>query len=855
MRKRRQNTFKADKNDKLVIDIKNNLVTRLGDLMLKLLNSAPDKIFTMADNAENNEDQNRYFDLMNKVRSLKSDIADDYMSEIKHYLVPHHEFKAAQTLKKKNDDDELSLIDQDEMDGMVLVKNIGGRAEARYQEQLSHLEARLEHLALKSWGTFSHKALAPTHFCQAFDDSLGKHFNNADKKILFTMFETEVTNKLESVYDSINNRLIDADILPQIKLNAASTPQKRRQSDHKKNQAQQPETNNELADDVQAGGSPEGAYQGSTNPSSTNLGSSQMNGSPQGAHPNPVSHGNYAMTAAPGGNYHASNQINYGQSAPGQSSSGQPQQGAIPTGQAPSGQAGSNGAPGQSGMSGGMVGGNNNTSGNNPGTNASGEQNINNKDFQHHSAGMPAQQISNALSNMFGVPVNQETFNEQSHQNGGAFFPASTNQAFGHEEIIQALSGLQALPQFFQPEQTRFDAEAIKQAVITELSAKTGGVVTKRINQIAEKTIDFIELIFDAIIDDESISDTIKTLLLRLQIPVIKASMSDQEFFIYDDHPARVLLDSIAEVGIGVTNHKDEMYIHLDKIISTLLSDNAITSTTFETALNSLNKIIAQQEEIARKKEEEAQQQTLRSHARKTVLKALRAVTTGKTLPEVVHPLVLKRWPTLMFNHYLEFGKENDEWVNLIETLRDIVESIQPLKSAEDLAILQADKEDIIEITRDYLSAATKSKKDTKNVIQGLTQTYERHINEADFSSEEIEDAEKVVTAMENEPIDEEPNEPVVLEEPKPNLPTSAIPGTWFQLYMGEDQIVRRCKLSVVILEDSNMMFVNHKGELIVEKSFIDFEMEMAESKTTVIMGHSVFDHALKSVVTQLPSK
>lgn len=823
MRKRRQNKFKADKHDKLVIDIKNNLVTRLGDLMLKLLNSAPDKIFDMADNAVNNEDQNRYFDLMNNVRALKSELADDYMSEIKQYLVPQHEFKTEETLKKKNDDDELSLIAQDDMDGMVLVKNIGGRADSRYREQLSHLEARLEYLALKSWGSFSHTALSPIHFCQAFDDSLGKHFNNADKKILFAMFETEVTNKLESVYDSINNRLIDADILPQIKLNAASKPQKRRQSDHQKTQAESSENNSEQADTLQQGNAPDGARAA---PSNVQRGDGNTNH---------VSHGSYAMTAAPGGNYHASsNQVSYGQSAPGQ------------VGQA---------MPGQPGAGGGMSGSNNNATENNVANDGGSEPKTNSNDFQHYTAGMPARQIGDVLSNMFGVPVNQETFNEQSHQNGGTFFPASTNQAFGHEEIIQALSGLQALPQFSQPEQNRFDAEAIKQAVITELSAKTGGVVTKRINQIAEKTIDFIELIFDAIIDDESISDTIKTLLLRLQIPVIKASMSDQKFFIYDDHPARVFLDSIAEVGIGVTNHKDEMYIQLDKILSTLLSDNNITSTTFETALASLNKIIVQQEKIARQKEEEAQQQTLRGHARNTVLKALRAVTTGKTLPEAAHPLVLKRWPTLMFNHYLAFGKENDEWVNLIETLRDIVESIQPLKSAEDLAILQADKEDLIEITRDYLSAATKSKKDTDNVIQGLTQTYDRHINEADFSNQEMADAEKNVDAMADDPFEEDVNEPIVPDEPKPTLPANAVPGTWFQLYMGEDQIDRRCKLSVVILEDSNMMFVNHKGELIIEKSFADFETEIAENKTIVIMGHSVFDHALKAVVTQLPQQ
>ena len=64
-------------------------------------------------------------------------------------------------------------------------------------------------------------------------------------------------------------------------------------------------------------------------------------------------------------------------------------------------------------------------------------------------------------------------------------------------------------------------------AVMAAIARSSGGIVTKRINQIAEKTIDFIELVFDAIIEDGDISDTIKALLLRLQIPVIKASMLD----------------------------------------------------------------------------------------------------------------------------------------------------------------------------------------------------------------------------------------------------------------------------------------------------------------------------------------
>ena len=47
-------------------------------------------------------------------------------------------------------------------------------------------------------------------------------------------------------------------------------------------------------------------------------------------------------------------------------------------------------------------------------------------------------------------------------------------------------------------------------------------------------------------------------------------------------------------------------------------------------------------------------------------------------------------------------------------------------------------------------------------------------------------------------------------------------------------------------------MFVDHKGELVVEKSFDQFEEELASEKSKVIMGHSAFDYAFKTVINRL---
>jgi len=855
-----QQDYKINQYDKLIVDISNNLTTRLADLMSKLLNSAQEKLFTLSDEADNNEDQTRYFELMNQVRTLKPEIARVFERKIKEYLVPAKDFEDKQKGQKNDLEGELSLVDQDEMEGIVLVKGIGERAASKYREQLSHLEARLEHLALKTPNTFKEDALQPTNFCQAFDDALADHFDNTNKKILFGMFDIEVASKLDALYDSINNRLIDADILPQIKLHVQGQKSKGRRAKPAPPLGQDNEQAQEYTDDGgytgghggpagsaaghagagggAAGGSAGGGTQGgaAVGGASGGAGGSAAGGT-SGASAGGSNISGFAMTAAPGSSYRHGDQSSMQAQASGM------------TGGETSGEAGQQGG-------GSMGGGPGGPSGNGGG----GQQGSPNADlpgghtpegaaeYQHYTAGMPANQVGRVLGNYIGgAPLNPETAKSTSN-NQGEFFPESTPQHFGHQEILNALSNIQSLPQFDQPTETRFDGEAIKQAVLAEIAKTSGGAVTKRINQIAEKTIDFIELIFDAIIDDEDISDTIKALLLRLQIPIIKASMSDQEFFIYDDHPARVLLDSIADAGVGVTDHTDDTYKHLDRIVTNILGEFELSTGTFQTALDSLNDYLRKKEVKTREKEEEAQQQLLRKHARATVLKSLRASTTGKTLPEAVHPLILKRWPTLMFNHYLSNGKENNEWINIVLTLRHIVDSVQPITSAEHLARILAEKDSLFEQTEKYLKLSSNSKKDVQNVMQTYRDTVQQHIDDANFTEEEVTVAEETIKT-------EEPVEETIIEEETAEhtaIPSNIMPGMWFQIYMGDDQPARRCKLSVIIVEDANLMFVNHKGELVIEKSFDEFNQEVASNKTKMIMGHSAFDNAFKSVINRL---
>jgi hypothetical protein len=749
--------------------------------------------------------------LMNQLRTLKTDIAVEFNQKLIEALMPASSL-AANNASNAPDDDELSLVGQDEMEGMVLVKSLGGRAAGKFQEQLSHLDKRLEELANKSSLSLEPGSLGPVNICQVFNDALLDHFEQPSKKVLFDFYDREILSQLGDLYDSLNQQLIDAGILPQIKASMGSPVQHQHrrppESQHVPESQETGDPGSAQAHDVahaSMASSPGPASGPAPGPSPE----------PSSGHPSGTNNRNIMM-AAPGTSspqYSPAQDTGQGENS---QASLMGQAGPISSGQAPAGA--SRAAP--SPPSGGQ--------------------------FTHQTAGMPASQVSQALTSYFGTPFTPETSQRHADENPD-YFPASSAQYFGHQEIIHALDKLQANTNFSQEGMAPFNGEALKKALLNEIAKSTGGAVTKSINNIAEKTIDFIEMIFDAIIDDHDISDAIKNLLLRLQIPIIKASMADQEFFIYDTHPARILLDKIAEVGVGVTDHNDEIYIKLDEIINSILTDYQLNEETFVKALARLEEYVSEQEAITRAREEEEQKEIIRKHARSTVLKSLRASTSGKVLPESVHALILKRWPTIMFNHFLQNGKDNSDWISMVLTLRQIIEFVQPIKTPEQLARIKQRKDILFEVTEGYLSESITSRRDIRQVMDAFIETVTNNIEDANFNDESVEQAEH------NLPPDT--SEQDVIEDEKqdlPEIPPNTVPGMWFQIYMGEDKIIRRCKLSVILIEDAKLLFVDHKGELVSEKTFDEFNAEVAQGKTEAIMGHSTFDHAFKAVIHKI---
>lgn len=450
----------------------------------------------------------------------------------------------------------------------------------------------------------------------------------------------------------------------------------------------------------------------------------------------------------------------------------------------------------------------------------------------------------------------------ETDDNGKNFYP--------RKDVMGALSKLQNRMTQLEKE-AQLNVEQIKQALMADIGSANGGAVTKQVHLLDERSIDFVGMMFDVITNDVSISRVITNLLLRLQIPVIKVAMLDQELFSDEEHPARNVLNLIPEAGKGVTEEKDEVYTKIENIVDDILRDFDVDIESFTRAVDALEDLIKYEEALSKETENKEQLELLRGRAREVVINELKHISENKKLPEAVHPLVLKSWSTLMFNSYMKHGKQSEGWIQSIILLKIVLNYLQPIKGREQWEEIKDNHLAIIKAVNDELYSTNQNRAEIDSNITALKDTIRDSLDKygAVLEKRELEKSEKldgidteltdidiekgeipeVSTADELARI----NEDVEMAKTKvKQLPANVRPGTWFEVYTGEDTRIRRVKLSVILMEMALLVFVDRRGNKVIEKDIEAFVKELNDSKSAFIADHSTFDHALGKVINTL---
>ncbi len=136
--------------------------------------------------------------------------------------------------------------------------------------------------------------------------------------------------------------------------------------------------------------------------------------------------------------------------------------------------------------------------------------------------------------------------------------------------------------------QDDFDLRNQLEQVLTRVSVKSG---KSRVVGVAdEDVINLIAMLFEFILDDRNVPDSLKVLIGRLQIPMLKVAVLDKSFFSRSSHPARRLLNEIAAAAMGWgqrdDHQRDSLYLRIEQVVQRLLNDFVDDPAIFSELLN-----------------------------------------------------------------------------------------------------------------------------------------------------------------------------------------------------------------------------------------------------------------------------
>lgn len=438
---------------------------------------------------------------------------------------------------------------------------------------------------------------------------------------------------------------------------------------------------------------------------------------------------------------------------------------------------------------------------------------------------------------------------------------ASGKGFFNRDDVLQSLTNIQLTykSEYVPGQRVNINTEAFKTTLLNSMAKLNNVAAPKTINQIDGRTVDFVEMIFGAFLRDSNISDVIKTLLLKLQIPVVKTSLIDTNFFYDDKHPARVLMDTIAHLGIGIETKSNTVYQTIDLIVNQLLRSFDRNTVSFRTALSSLQRLTTIESQQLEQNEGDTRKQFIKEHARQLVLSELQYHTMNMKLPKPIQPLILNNWSTYMYSCYLKFGKSSYEWQESIDILKIITKSLSPIQNRENWVSLKHNYQEIVNTVKTKVATTKQNKEKAFLAISNLNRHYENTISKSEFFEQTTPKAKVEIKLKDSIYADKSQDKPSPLEKKAKTaasiiaeLPEYVKPGVWFKIYTGEDQPPRRLKLSLITRETAHMIFVDRKGEMIIEKNAQIFNQELEKSLSCLLEDHSIFDQALSQVISQI---
>ncbi|MDO3388372.1 DUF1631 domain-containing protein [Gilvimarinus sp. SDUM040013] len=444
---------------------------------------------------------------------------------------------------------------------------------------------------------------------------------------------------------------------------------------------------------------------------------------------------------------------------------------------------------------------------------------------------------------------------------------------------------------------------------IADLLDKSGKSESQ-LNKVDSDVINLVSMMFEFILDDRNLAPSMKVLLGRLQIPLIKVAITDKTFFGKGGHPARRLLNEMARAALGwqeLAEDKREKDALYGKVLSTV--DGVLQS--YETNIDVFDELLVDFKSFLEREKRRSkilEQRTIDAEdgkaksqkARAEVDAALDEVSAGFAVPPAAAQLLSSAWANVLFVTCLKDGADSELFARQIATAKRLIWSVTTPMTAEN-------RQKLLKLVPQLLGELRKGLEDIAfnpyqmgQLFQSLEQLHLRILRgQAEPTPQTVSSGEttKQVTSAPGDDSQKEPqNEqrgsikapaPLSLAEKAHQdaavkggeslaslgaesvsgdgagrasqtidsqtlaLVSNLSQGAWFEMAADTGEHYR-CRLAAIIKPTGKYIFVNRAGMKVAEESKEQLALALRDGKIRLLDDGMLFDRALESVIGTL---
>lgn len=500
-----------------------------------------------------------------------------------------------------------------------------------------------------------------------------------------------------------------------------------------------------------------------------------------------------------------------------------------------------------------------------------------------------AQQASSAPGNQSPSPSDpalnamNEAISAQAetiHALLNAFRQHTTNQAlpdgirsiaaFSNSDATQEYSTTQLLHSLAQLQQhTAKQAEqsfslqtvdSIKGTLIELLTALSAGSQSLKIAEQQANTIDLVGMLFNFIIEDASLSATSKTILSNLHPLYLQVALQDSSLFTQHQHPARKLLNGMAQAGVLYCAASEEKALQqkMQFTVSYALRSYRGDSALFEHLLQDFNTFVTalkQRVELREKRAIEAAKGRDKLLAARNQARAL-VESTLKTFPapSIMRNFLEQTWVDVLVFAFLRHGPASPQWQRYAQVAQQLAWSGTVLETPEEQQRFAALRAALLEDLHKGLDLLGSHHPDViRKTLQDLT------LCQDTVQARESEQAEKISSDLPSSPLgtmlgaDDNLPLPTAVENLSAEAQKIAYQlehisfGTWFEF----DDPPAILKLSWFTPTTRNYMFVDSSGQRVAIKPLTALATDMEQGRVRMVLNNRtmpLMDRALNAI-------